>query len=92
MLCPSCGKSVGEIMRFCDSCAAVKQQQDAERAAREAEVRAVNQQNPQLAEPEDVIEPGASGLDDETRLLLVKALSVALAVAVLLLIVIVVLV
>ena len=92
MLCPSCGKSVGEIMRLCESCAAVKQQQDAERSAREAEVRAVNQQNSDQTEPAELAEPEAGGLDDETRMLLVKALSVALAVAVLLLIIILVLV
>ena len=85
MLCPSCGKSVGEVMSLCAECAELKRVDDERKAAEEAERIA------ELGEQEDDSDQNsgkqvdALGLDDETRLLLIKAIGIAIAVLVVIL-------
>lgn len=85
MLCPSCGQNVGESMQLCDACAEVKRQEDerkqAEQEALEAEAGpAVESSKEPLSDLQML-----SGLDKDTRFMIVKALAVALVVLVVLL-------
>lgn len=97
MLCPSCGKNVGELPQLCEGCAMIKREQDEQREKEEQLERealgqsgrsskaAARKDGGQQQEGED------GALDEETKILLVRALGVALVVLIVLLVLVLVL-